>query len=80
MLAYKQVIFQVPNRQQKCYRRLGAYLIIMLVYRRLLTKHLHGKAAVLQQIMFEKFEKQRNLFVQDYNNTNYITYASQGFV
>ena len=26
----------------------------MLVYRRLLTKRLHGKAAVLQQITFEK--------------------------
>ena len=25
----------------------GAYLIIMLVYRRLLTKRLHGKVAVL---------------------------------
>ena len=24
----------------------GAYVIIMLVYRRLLTTHLHGKAAV----------------------------------
>ena len=42
-----------------------AYLIIMLVYRCLLTKLLHGKAAVLQQITFEK---QRNLFIQGYNH------------
>ena len=35
----------------------------MFLYRRLLIKHLHGKAAVLQQIMFEK---QPNLFIQGY--------------
>ena len=31
------------HRATKCY---GAYIIIMLVYRRLLTTRLHGKAAV----------------------------------
>ena len=35
----------------------GAYVIIMLVCRRLLTTRLHGKA----------LEKQQNLFVQGYN-------------
>ena len=42
----------------------GAYVIIMLVCRRLLTTRLHGKAAVSYQI---KLEKQQKLFVQGYN-------------
>ena len=42
------------------------YLIFMLVYRHLLTNRLHGKGAVLLQIMFEK---QGNLFIQGYNLT-----------
>ena len=37
----------------------------MLVYKCLLTKRLHGKVAVLQQIT----KKQRNLFVQGNNHT-----------
>ena len=44
----------------------------MLVYRHLLTKCLHGKATVLQQITFKK---QRNLFVQGYNHTYLEVYA-----
>ena len=65
----------------------------MLVYRRLLTTHLHGKAAVSYQITLEK---QQELFVKGYNLevrdvikytrkhratdvTNYITCKS-GFV
>ena len=55
------MIFQAPSRCQKCYR----HLIIILVYRRLLTKRLHGKAAELQQITLKKH---RNLFVQGYNH------------
>ena len=39
----------------------GANVIIMLVYRHLLTTCLHGKAAVLM------LEKQQKLFVQGYN-------------
>ena len=39
----------------------GAY---ELVYRRLLTTHLHGKAAVSYQITLEK---QQKLFVKGYN-------------
>ena len=71
----------------------GAYVIIMLVYRHLLTTRLHGKAAVSYQI---KLEKQQKLFVKGYNLkvrdvikytrkhratdvTNYITCKS-GFV
>ena len=42
----------------------GAYIIIMLVYRRLLTMRLHGKAAVSYQITLEK---QQKLFVKGYN-------------
>ena len=42
----------------------GAYVIIMLVYRRLLTTRLHGKAAVSYQITLEK---QQKLFVKGYN-------------
>ena len=42
----------------------GAYVIIMLVYRRLLTTCLHGKAAVSYQITLEK---QQKLFVKGYN-------------
>ena len=61
MLAYKHNDLQAPSRHQKRYR----CLIIMLVYRRLLTKCLQGKAAVSQQITFEK---QRNLFIQGYNH------------
>ena len=38
----------------------GAYVIIMLVYRCLLTMRLHGKAAVIAK-------KQQKLFVQGYN-------------
>ena len=71
----------------------GAYVINMLVYRRLLTARLHGKAAVSYQITLEK---QHKLFVKGYNLevrdvikytqkhratdvTNYITCKS-GFV
>ena len=42
----------------------GAYVIIMLVYRRLLTTRVHGKATVRLQITLEK---QQKLFVQGYN-------------
>ena len=93
------MIFQAPSRRQKRYR----CLIIMFVYRCLLTKCLHGKvvwhsqtlgfdrghkngrlcqtngkAAVLQQIMFEK---QRNLFVQGYSHTYLVLLVSScGFM
>ena len=42
----------------------GAYVIIMLVYRRLLTTRLHGKAAVSYQITLKK---QQKLFLKGYN-------------
>ena len=42
----------------------GAYIIIMLVYRRLLTTRLHGNAAVSYQITLEK---QQKLFIKGYN-------------
>ena len=44
----------------------GAYIIIMLVYRRLLTTCLHGKAA----------RKTAKLFVQGYNLEVHVVQAS----
>ena len=41
----------------------GAYVIIMLVYRRLLTTRLHDKAAVIAN----NARKTQKLFVQGYN-------------
>ena len=57
MLAYKH------NDLSKHYRR----LIIMFVYRRLLTACLY----MAKQLCYSKLcsKKQRNLFVQDYNHT-----------
>ena len=43
---------------------IGAYVIIMLVYRRLLTIHLHGKS---NYVIPDISRKTAKLFVQDYN-------------